>query len=110
MRQAVASRAAGNEGRARVCARRAAGFGLALAWGGPDRPNAYDLLRRAANDPSLTESVRQASARLSVRVTQAHQLPHLEDPLADARLILEALGYGFATQDDAHVDRLDPTT
>ncbi len=95
MRQAVASRAAGNEGRARVCARRAAGFGLALAWGGSDRANAYELLRQAADDPSLTESIRQASARLGVRVTQAHQLPHLEDPLADARLILEALGYSM---------------
>jgi len=92
IRQAVASRAAGNEGRARVCARRAAGYGLALAWGGSDRPNAYDLLRRAADDPSLTESVRRASARLSIRVTEAHRLPHLEDPLADARLILIALG------------------
>jgi hypothetical protein len=110
MRRAVASRAAGNEGRARVCARRAAGFGLALVWGSSERPNAYDLLRRAADDPSLTEAVRQASARLSVRVTQAHQLPHLEDPLADARLILGVLGYGFETQDDAHVDRFDHTT
>lgn len=104
MRQAIASRAAGNEGRARACARRAAGFGLASARGGVDRPNAYDLLRRAVEEQELSESVRQAAARLSARVTQEHRLPHVEDPLADARLILEALGYAFGPQDDARAD------
>jgi hypothetical protein len=100
MRQAIASRAAGNEGRARVCARRAAGLGLSMARGGSGRPNAYDLLRHAAVDQTLPESVRLAAVRLSVRVTQAHRLPHGEDPLADARLILEALGFGYGPQED----------
>lgn len=98
VRQAIASRAAGNEGRARVCARRAAGFGLSLARGGSNRPNAYELLREAADDQELPEPIRQAAARLSARVTPAHRLPHGEDPLADARLILEDLGFGYGPQ------------
>jgi hypothetical protein len=108
MRQAIASRAAGNEGRARVCARRAAGFGLSVAQGGSNRPNAYDLLRQAADDRALPAPVRQAAARLGVRVTQAHRLPHAEDPLADARLILEALGFG--PHEDAHANDSARTT
>lgn len=106
--QAIASRAAGNEGRARVCARRAAGFGLSLSRGGSSRPNAYDLLRQAADDRALPDPIRQAAARLSVRVTQAHRLPHAEDPLADARLILQALGFG--PQEDDRVDGVTHTT
>ena len=99
MGQAIASRAAGNEGRARVCARRAAGFGLSVARGRSSRPNVYDLLREAADDQALPVPIRQAASRLSVRVTQAHRLPHVEDPLADARLILEALGFGPQGED-----------
>lgn len=104
MLQAIASRAMGNEGRARVGARRAAGFALALAFGGSDRLDAYDLLRRAADTPELSDAVRQAAARLAARVTPDHRLPHTEDPMQDARIILEALGHGFGPLADARVD------
>jgi hypothetical protein len=78
--------------------------------GGSGQPNAYELLRRAAEDQTLPDSVRQAAARLSVRVTQAHRLPHAEDPLADARLILETLGYSDGPQQDGRVDGITHTT
>jgi hypothetical protein len=95
-------RAAGNEGRARVCARRAAGFALAASAGVAGRPNVYEALRRAARAPALPEAVREAAARLTVCVTEAHRLPHPEDPLEDARLIIEELGPTLTSQVDGH--------
>jgi hypothetical protein len=102
MDKARAWRAAGNEGRARVCARRAAGFALAASAGITGRPNAYESLRRAARAPALSDAVREAAARLCVRVTEAHRLPHLEDPLEDARLIVEELGPTLTSRMDRH--------
>jgi len=103
MRDAYASRARGNEGRARVCARRAVGMALAGHWSMGAGMNAYDLLLRAASSPGFAEGVREAAARLTVRVTEDHQLPHAEDPLGDARLILVALGYTIAPDTDGRV-------
>jgi hypothetical protein len=65
--------------------------------------NAYDLLLRAASTPGFSEGVREAAARLTVRITEDHQLPHAEDPLGDARLILVALGYSVAPGTDGSV-------
>ena len=88
MREAAASRSRGNEGRARVCARRAVGAALALRWSAGPQANAYQLLTRAAADTGLPPELRQAAQRLTRRVTEAHQLPHDEDPLDDARALL----------------------
>jgi len=93
MLEAAASRSRGNEGRARVCARRAVGIALALHWSVGPPANAYQLLMRAAADSGLPPEVRQAAQRLTRRVTEAHRLPHDEDPLDDARVILAALGH-----------------
>jgi hypothetical protein len=98
MRRAVASRLAGNEGRARVCARRAAGFALAASLGGSGKTNAYRMLRQAESASGLSEAARQAAARLCTRVTESRSLPHPEDPLEDARLILEELGFRIGSQ------------
>ncbi len=65
--------------------------------------NAYDLLLRAASWPGFTENVREAAARLTVRVAEDHQLPHAEDPLGDARVILVALGHTIAPDTDGRV-------
>lgn len=88
MLEAAASRSRGNEGRARVCARRAVGAALALRWSLGPQANAYQLLMRAAADSGLPPDVRQAAQRLTRRVTEAHRLPHDEDPLDDARALL----------------------
>ena len=88
MREAAASRGRGNEGRARVCARRAVGAALALRWSAGPLANAYQLLTRAAADSGLPPELRLAAQRLTRRVTEAHQLPHDEDPLDDARALL----------------------
>jgi len=82
----------GNLGRARVCARRAAGLGLKAwyqrrgeaAWGG----DAMRQLARLQADPLTPVEVRAAAARLTTRVDFDHQLPFDDDPLEDAERIL----------------------
>lgn len=79
----------GKEGRARVCARRAAGWAISAHY--PELPprSAITLLRwLESNGP---DELRAAAARLVVGVNQDHQLPHAEDPLDDAELIVNAL-------------------
>lgn len=88
MLEAAACRSRGKEGRARVCARRAVGAALALRWSAGPQVNAYQLLLRAAADTGLPPELRQAAQRLTRRVTEAHRLPHDEDPLEDARSLL----------------------
>lgn len=93
--KAEASRGSGREGRARVCARRAAGL-VALAYYGRgedprDTTNAYNLLKRVQLDMCLSQAVRGAAARLTTRVTPGGRLPHVEDPLADARALIKEL-------------------
>lgn len=83
---------AGNPGRARVCARRAAGLGIKAwyqrrgdsAWGG----DALRQLARLQGDPLAPADVRAAAARLTTKVDFDHQLPFDDDPLVDAELIL----------------------
>jgi len=88
MLEAAACRSRGNEGRARVCARRAVGAALALRWSAGPQANAYHLLLRAAGDAGLPPELRLAAQRLTLRVTESHRLPHDEDPLEDARSLL----------------------
>jgi hypothetical protein len=90
---AAAARAAGHAGRARVCARRAAGWAVrehyrrleGPAWSG----DALKQLKRLAGDAAAPEPVRQAAARLVVKVDAEHRVPHTESPVDDARLIVE---------------------
>ena len=88
MLEAAACRRRGNEGRARVCARRAVGAALALRWPAGTRANAYQLLLRASADDGLPPELRKAAQRLAQRVNEERRLPHDEDPLDDARALL----------------------
>jgi len=93
---AALSRGDGNEGRARVCARRAAG--LAVGWYAHQHgwdlteSNAYRRLLWLQSQMSVSEDLRQAAQRLTTRVTPDHQLPHPEDPLQDAELLISGMG------------------
>lgn len=89
LRYARAAREHGKEGRARVCARRAAGWAVAARY--PDRPekSALNLLRwLAAAGPA---ELREPAGRLLVGVNVDHQLPHPQDPLEDAESIIGSL-------------------
>lgn len=89
------ARAAGNEGRARVCARRAAGLAIRAYYQRLDGPqwtgDAMKQLTRLQNDPVLPDALRAMAARLTTVVDHDHKLPFAEDPLEDARQIIEQL-------------------
>lgn len=86
--RAEQARARGNEGQARVCARRAAGIAAReyLARRGQTirTPSAYDLLNLLADDSSLPDKLRQSAAYLTLRVNEEFKLP------VDVDLVMEA--------------------
>ncbi len=85
----------GNDGKARVCARRA----VALAteawlarlpmplWHG----DAMAQLRHIQQNESFPLLIRKAAERLSTPVTRQHTAPFTTDPIADAKLIISHL-------------------
>ena len=85
--------AAENPGRARVCARRAAGWAIRARYQALDGPgwsgDAMHQLARLLADPAAPAGARAAAARLSTRVDHDHRLPFDDDPLVDAGLIIE---------------------
>lgn len=89
------ARARGNEGQARVCARRAAGIAVRqyLARRGEKvrTPSAYDLLNRLAQDPSLSSDLRQSAGYLTLRVNEEFKLPVNVDLVAEARKLCNGL-------------------
>jgi hypothetical protein len=95
MTRARAARSAGNEGQARVCARRAAGAvageylrrqGIAFA-----SPSAYDRLEFIQEQPETPLHVRELAGRLLLRVDEDHNLPGGTDLIADAEALAQAL-------------------
>ncbi len=89
------ARQAGNEGRARVCARRAAGMAARdfLVCHGAQMPDrsAYAALQRLAEYPGLAPDLRIATLHLTMRLTGAFALPVEADLLADARKLIGGL-------------------
>lgn len=85
----LAARAVGNEGQARVCARRAAGTAVRayLEQRGISAPgpSAYDLLAALKEMPGMSGAVRRAAENLLTRVDETFALPVNADLLADAR-------------------------
>ena len=84
-----------NEGKARVCARRAAALATE-AWLAhfPDRRwrgDAMEHLRQIQQDATFPLPVRQAAERLSTAVPRRHTAPFTTDPIGDARLIIAHL-------------------
>jgi hypothetical protein len=103
MNLAEAARKQGREGRARVCARRAAGQAIAVfhqrKTGIQPQANYYRLLCWFQEVDDVPDALKQAAARLTTRVTPEYTLPHPHDPLQDARLLIEAL----LTEDEDHM-------
>lgn len=93
--KAEQARLRGNEGRARVCARRAAGIAVReyLTRHGirPPSVSAYDLLNLLKNDPQLSPDLKQIAEHLTLRVTEEFKLPVEADLVAEARTFCQEL-------------------
>jgi hypothetical protein len=94
-KRAEQARARGNEGQARVCARRAAGIAareyFARRGQAIHTPSAYDLLNLLIEDPSLSDDLRQTAARLTLRVDEEFKLPANVDLIVEAKKLCEEL-------------------
>jgi HEPN domain-containing protein len=86
---AMQSRIKKNEGRARVCARRAAGIAIreTLQRRGirPSSNSAYDLLSLLMQEARLPPDLMEAVDHLTMRVTEEFKLPVDADLIEDAR-------------------------
>jgi HEPN domain-containing protein len=93
--KAEQARARGNEGQARVCARRAAGIAIReylLRQGvRPPSVSAYDLLNLLKEDPDLAPDLKEIADHLTLRVTEEFKLPVNADLVAEARTFCEEL-------------------
>ncbi|GAB4428052.1 MAG: hypothetical protein Kow002_16950 [Anaerolineales bacterium] len=93
--QAQAARAEGNEGKARVCARRAAGIAIREYYARQGHPihtsSAYDLLKTLTAEPYLPADLKQAAAYLTLRVTEEFKLPVEVDLIETARKLCNRL-------------------
>jgi hypothetical protein len=94
LRRAEAARRDGNEGMARVCARRAAGLvaGEYLhRCGLQPSGSAYDRLRHLSSLPGLSEEVKEVCRHFLVRITPDHELPVEADLIVETRWLREKL-------------------
>jgi hypothetical protein len=93
--KAEQARGRGNEGQARVCARRAAGIAIReyLTRRGirPPSGSAYDLLNLLKDDPHLAPDLKQIAEHLTLRVTEEFKLPVEADLVAEARTFCQEL-------------------
>lgn len=92
--QAEAARASGNEGRARVLARRAAGIALRAyqTWLGlPTTPSAIDSLQWLNQNESMPAELREIAAHLLTRVDEQYRLPLPVDLLEETRRLVVVL-------------------
>ena len=84
-----------NEGKARVCARRAAGIAIReyLTRKGTQVPSmsAYDLLNLLKEDTLLPSDMQLIVDHLTVRVTEDFELPVDADLIAEARILCDWL-------------------
>ena len=95
--QAEEARRAGNEGRARVCARRAAGhildeYSSRKKVQFPNR-SAYLRIKYLAEQPDITSQVRQILNTLVIRITPGRTIPVDADLIEGVyKLAIELLG------------------
>ena len=89
--RAAQARAKGNEGQARVCARRAAGIAIREYFarrGIRVRPvGAYDLLNMLGEEGNLPVEIRSVIRHLTMRVNEEFQLPVDADLIAESKTL-----------------------
>lgn len=95
LEKARQARGRGNEGQARVCARRAAGIAVReyLSRRGvrPRSTSAYDLLNLVKEDPLLPPDLKRIAEHLTLRVTEEFKLPVDADLVAEAEIFCDRL-------------------
>lgn len=93
--RAAQARGRGNEGQARVCARRAAGIAareyLTRRGIRPPSTSAYDLLNLLKEDTFLSPDLKQIAEHLTIRVTEDFKLPVNVDLVAEAKTFCDEL-------------------
>lgn len=92
--QAEKARRAGNEGLARVCARRAVGLALRAFWDKDEQTQSSSvipLFERLRESKALPEALRQAADHFLMRVTPEFRLPVDVDLVAEARWLIAEL-------------------
>src|SRR5690349_12079805 len=93
--RAAQARERGNEGQARVCARRAAGIAIReyLSRDGirPPSTSAYDLLNLIKENPTLSPELKLLADHLTVRVTEEFKLPVEVDLVEEAKQFCDGL-------------------
>ena len=103
MKMADKARAEGNEGKARVCARRAAGIVADeyMRRHGVSTPNmtAYERVKLLSAWPDLPEGVDAVVAHLTTRVNEQYELPIDADLVVDAQWLARVL---LEEDEDAH--------
>ncbi|MDK1028700.1 MAG: hypothetical protein QGM50_02610 [Anaerolineae bacterium] len=92
---AQTARSSGNEGRARVCARRAAGIAIREYFTRRGetirKPSSYDLLEMISGEKHLSTEIRRAAKNLTLRITEDSKLPIDVNLIQEARLLCEGL-------------------
>lgn len=95
MRAAEQTRSEGNEGRARVCARRAAGLAIRAYYRARGdslvESNAYSLLRRLRADANIPQEWKSITDTLLIRVEKDYSFPSQADVLAETRRLIQQI-------------------
>jgi hypothetical protein len=95
LNQAQKSRSEGNEGRARVCARRAAGIAIREFFNRKGRQvsslSAYELLNSLENSPDISPELKQKASHLTLRVSEDFTLPAGVDLIDESRQLCRSL-------------------
>jgi len=93
--RAEKARADGNEGRARVCARRAAGIAIREYFNRTGRQvsgsSAYDLLNCLVESSSVSIELKKIASHLTLRVSEDFTLPAGMDLVGDSRQLCSEL-------------------
>ncbi|MHB0923061.1 MAG: hypothetical protein ACYC3H_03745 [Bellilinea sp.] len=86
------ARLTGNEGKARVCARRAAGIAVRALFNASGEtirdPSAFAVLNHLGQLETTPGHIKEAIARLLTRVAPDYTLPIQADIIADARVLI----------------------
>lgn len=97
LNNAEAARTSGNEGKARVCARRAAGIVVGeymrrrqISF---SKTSAYDRIKYLVSQEFLSPEARQVLEHFLLRIDTDHKLPVDADLIVEARWLSETLLY-----------------